>query len=54
VSVATYKDLIIYLSKNFKDVIWHKLDDGEELKFDTERHIEEHPTELGSSVLQPG
>jgi hypothetical protein len=52
VSVATHKDLIIYLAKNYKDIIWHKVEDGEDLKFNTERHIEENPTEIGSSVLQ--
>jgi len=52
VSVATYKDLIKYLAKNFRDIIWHKLENGEDLRFDTERHMEEHPTELGSSNLQ--
>ena len=51
VSVATHKDLIVYLAKNFKDVIWHKLENGEELKYETEGHIEENPTEIGSSNL---
>ena len=51
VSVASQKDLLIYLAKNFKDIIWHKLENGEELRYQTEEHIEENPTEVGSSNL---
>ena len=41
VSCTSREDLVAYLCQNYKDVIWHKIDDGEALREECKVIMEE-------------